>query len=173
MEEGWKLLPQYRFNNETGEWRHRTNSVFRDRRWLGHVSFTSGQMTFTSNPLSQGGQPEASAEECLAVARDILSQAGKLAARETVPDQTVAFPEEVSRLRWFLTPYEAKCCLSGDPLPAVSVPFSPPSLLIPKPVCLLTLHVPPTSASLLPYTFHGVLPFPFHIPLSPAALSEL
>ena len=126
VEEGWKLLPQYRFNNETGEWRHRTNSVFRDRRWLGHVSFTSGKMTFTSNPLSQVGQPEASAEECLTVARDILSQAGKLAARETVPDQTVAFPEEVSRLRWFLTPYEAKCCLSGDPLPAVSVPFSPP-----------------------------------------------
>ena len=126
VEQGWKLLPQYRFNNETGEWRHRTNSVFRDRRWLGHVSFSSGQLSFTSSPLSQVGQPESSARDCLAAAREVLSQADKVAARETVPDQTVAFPEEVSRLRWFLTPYEAKCCLTGESLPAVTVPFSPP-----------------------------------------------
>lgn len=27
--EGWKLLPQYILNPETGEWRHHTNSVNR------------------------------------------------------------------------------------------------------------------------------------------------
>ena len=132
-DQGWKLLPLYRFNNETGEWRHRSNSVFRDRRWLGHVSFTAGRLSFTSSPLSQVGEPAGSAEECLEAAREILSQAGKLAARETVPDQTVAFPEEVARLRWFLTPYEAKCCLAGESLPAVSVPFSPPHRPPPPP----------------------------------------
>ena len=31
---GWKLLPLYRFNNETGDWYHAANTKFRDRRWL-------------------------------------------------------------------------------------------------------------------------------------------
>jgi hypothetical protein len=25
--EGWKLMPQYIFNNETGEWKHHTDQV--------------------------------------------------------------------------------------------------------------------------------------------------
>jgi hypothetical protein len=32
--EGWKLLPLYRFNNETGDWFHSANTKFKDRRWL-------------------------------------------------------------------------------------------------------------------------------------------
>ena len=55
-EEGWKLLPLYRFNNETGEWRHSSNSVFKDRRWLGHVTFTSSRMQFA--PPSLGARPD-------------------------------------------------------------------------------------------------------------------
>ena len=126
VNEGWKLLPVYRFNNETGEWRHHTNSVFRDRKWLGHVSFISGQMNFRPNPLSQVGSVDSSFEECLGVARQTLDSAVKLAARETVPDQTVVFPDSVSRLRWFLTPSEAKSCLLGEPMSPVTVPWSPP-----------------------------------------------
>ncbi len=36
---GWKFMPQYIFNNETGEWRHHTNLVFKERKWLGNFSF--------------------------------------------------------------------------------------------------------------------------------------
>ena len=143
--EGWKLLPVYRFNNETGEWRHHTNSVFRDRRWLGHVTFSSGKMSFSVNPLSEVGQPAASLQQCLAVARDTLAQSSKLAARETVPDQTVAFPPEVSRLRWFLTPYEAKCELLSEKVTSVSAaPFAPPCVrpgpALPWPGSLSPVH---------------------------------
>ena len=36
--QGWRLLPVYRFNNETGEWRHHSNSVFRSDTSLLNVS---------------------------------------------------------------------------------------------------------------------------------------
>eukprot|EP00090_Calanus_glacialis_P001177 TRINITY_DN10816_c0_g1_i1.p1 TRINITY_DN10816_c0_g1~~TRINITY_DN10816_c0_g1_i1.p1 ORF type:complete len:1070 (-),score=297.95 TRINITY_DN10816_c0_g1_i1:54-3263(-) len=123
---GWKLLPVYRFNNETGEWRHHTNSVFKDRRWLGHVSFSSGELVFTKNPLNNVGHSEDSFEASLNIAQDTFSNAFKLAARETVPDQTVAFPEEVASLRWFVTPSEAKACLTDGKVTPVKLPFSPP-----------------------------------------------
>jgi len=126
VRDGWKLLPVYRFNNETGEWRHHTNSVFKDRRWLGHVSFASGELVFTKNPLTKVGESEESFQACLKVAKDTFSNAYKLAARETVPDQTVAFPEEVATLRWFMTPSEAKACLIEGKVAKISLPFSPP-----------------------------------------------
>ena len=126
VEDGWRLLPVYRFNNETGEWRHHTNSVFRDRKWLGHVSFTSGEMSFSPNPLSQSVEAETSLEQCLEVGRQTIASASKLAARETVPDQTAAFPDSVSELRWFLTPSEAKSCLLNEDIRSVPIPFSPP-----------------------------------------------
>ena len=123
---GWKLLPVYRFNNETGEWRHHTNSVFKDRRWLGHVSFSSGQLVFTKNPLTSQGEVDDSFTTCLNAAQDTIKSAHKLAARETVTDQTIAFPDEVASLRWFMTPSEAKSCLTGETFNPSELPFSPP-----------------------------------------------
>ena len=50
-----------------------------------------------------------------------------------MPDQSALFPPEAAQLRWFLTPWEAKCALlgpslSGDPShrPLAAPPFSPP-----------------------------------------------
>lgn len=45
-EHGWKFLPLYIFNLETGEWRHRNHQVFRDRKWLGNVSFANNRFSF-------------------------------------------------------------------------------------------------------------------------------
>ena len=125
VEDGWKLLPVYRFNNETGDWRHHTNSVFRDRKWLGHVNFNSGQLSFTPNRLAQVGEAEDTFQQTLEVAAQSLAAAAKMASREAVPDQTAAFPDSVSNLRWFLTPSEAKSCLQGEAVTSIPLPFSP------------------------------------------------
>ena len=42
-EHGWKLMPQYIMNNETGEWRHKTHLTFKDRKWLGHITYKDGK----------------------------------------------------------------------------------------------------------------------------------
>ena len=70
---------------------------YRDRRWLGHVSFTSCQMSFPPNPRHSGGWGRVSSSSVwsLEAANQTLASAAKLAARENVPDhsdQTVAFP---------------------------------------------------------------------------------
>ena len=46
-EDGWKLLPQYLFNLESGEWLHHSNPALTDRKSLQKVSYASGQFTFT------------------------------------------------------------------------------------------------------------------------------
>lgn len=45
--DGWKLLPQYRLNNETGEWKHHSNLEYKERKWLGNVYFNEdGEFCF-------------------------------------------------------------------------------------------------------------------------------
>lgn len=43
--EGWKILPQYVVNPETGQWRHHTCAVLRDRKSLHSLRFNDGKMT--------------------------------------------------------------------------------------------------------------------------------
>lgn len=43
--EGWKILPQYLVNPETGQWRHHTCSVLRDRKSLHSLRFTDGKIS--------------------------------------------------------------------------------------------------------------------------------
>ena len=45
-ESAWRLMPQYRFNNETGEWKHFDNLEYRERKWLGNISYASGKFEF-------------------------------------------------------------------------------------------------------------------------------
>ena len=45
-EDGWKLLPQYLFNLESGEWLHHSNPALTDRKSLQKVSYASGQFAF-------------------------------------------------------------------------------------------------------------------------------
>ncbi|XP_023323706.1 uncharacterized protein LOC111697807 [Eurytemora carolleeae] len=125
-EEGWKLLPLYRFNNETGDWYHSGNTKFKDRRWLGHITFKNGRMEQIGVNLPQKSDPPTSLMDCIHKAKEILDSSPHLASREVVPDQTKVFPAEVNSLRWFVTPFEAKCALL-TPLELVptSCPFTP------------------------------------------------
>lgn len=37
-------------NPETGEWRQKDFQVFKDRKWLGHISYKSGEMSYKVPP---------------------------------------------------------------------------------------------------------------------------
>ena len=47
-EDGWKLLPQYLFNLESGEWLHHSNPALSDRKSLQNVSYATGTFSFLS-----------------------------------------------------------------------------------------------------------------------------
>ena len=36
-------MPQYIFNPETAEWKHKSNLVFKERQWLQRVSYAGGK----------------------------------------------------------------------------------------------------------------------------------
>lgn len=56
-EHGWKLLSEYMFWVDTGEWRHKTvGNKAPFRRWLGSVDYTHGKMDYMKrvNPQAMG-----------------------------------------------------------------------------------------------------------------------
>lgn len=124
---GWMLLPQYMFNPETGEWKHRKHQVFRDRKWLGSISYSEGHMTYPSS-LGITKEPSGSYMECLLEAEEIFRKAATDKLVNSVGDQTLLFGEEGERYRWFLLPSEVAQLLGGKS-PAhfpMTPPFSPP-----------------------------------------------
>lgn len=50
--EGWKILPQYVVNPQTGQWRHHTCSVLRDNKSLYSLRFNSGKITVNERRVS-------------------------------------------------------------------------------------------------------------------------
>ncbi|XP_071500517.1 uncharacterized protein [Diadema antillarum] len=128
-EHGWKLLPQYIFNPETGEWKQRNHQVFQDRRWLGSISYSSGHMTYpaVTKVKTKGPLPE-NYTHCLELAADIFKKAEK--SHIPLPDQALLFDEEASRLRWFMLPSEASDILKSkneQRVPTQPLPFEPPT----------------------------------------------
>ena len=93
--EGWKLLPQYRLNNETGEWKHFENIEYKERKWLGHITYNhEGQFSFTDKFPSL--DCDLSAETVIQEAKEVFNSAKKNASRRQIPDQTLLFADEIS-----------------------------------------------------------------------------
>ena len=50
--DGWRLLPHYRFNPDTGEWRHRAHSAVPVMR-LAELSYRTGKMEYRSRHATE------------------------------------------------------------------------------------------------------------------------
>ncbi|XP_076052492.1 uncharacterized protein LOC143031974 [Oratosquilla oratoria] len=124
--DGWKLLPQYVFNPETGEWKHRGQLVFKERQWLQHISYQGGKFQYKSSIKSPANAPSLS--ECLSQGKQIFEQADKMSQRIQVAEDHIIFSGKAAELRWFILPSEAKAFLEGKALPvteAQPTPFIP------------------------------------------------
>jgi selenocysteine lyase/cysteine desulfurase len=96
--EGWKLLPHYRFDPDTGLWRHRARA--REPRLRLH-----DVMPALEAPTSAGqGAPESILTEQFARAQRIIEAAGATAPPHPLPEAPVS--EEFERIRWFPLPSE-------------------------------------------------------------------
>ena len=119
---GWACLPQYTFNADTGEWKHRRQDVLqaRSRRWLGAIDFAG------TGSDQQAAQPDERTdesggdyyEECLASARELLRSALESPALDvsesaaglgtrSLAQQSLLLSEDQQDLRWFMFPEEA------------------------------------------------------------------
>lgn len=124
--EGWKLLPQYLVDLDTGEWRHHSNPISKDRKWLGSIRYVDGKMTMSERRISGPGLFPQSYAECLQTARNLFNRARKSAMRNPYPDQGITFDSRAEKLRWFMTPQEAQDMLTSNSQNVKqTVPFDP------------------------------------------------
>jgi selenocysteine lyase/cysteine desulfurase len=102
-DQGWKLLPDYRFEPETGLWRHRDGAVQPPLRLHDLHYDTDGVLQFTA---THRNAPETMLATQLTDARTLL------AARPDQPDwadhEPTGLPAEFEALRWFELP---RACL--------------------------------------------------------------
>ncbi|XP_050297655.1 uncharacterized protein LOC126737017 isoform X2 [Anthonomus grandis grandis] len=131
--EGWKLLPQYVVDLETAEWRHHTNAVQKDRKWLSSIRYVDGKMTMNERRTSGPGLFPQSYSECLQTARNLFNRARKTALRMPYHDQGIAFDSRGEKLRWFMLQNEAQALLTSNAQNVKQkVPFDPGNYMCPK-----------------------------------------
>jgi len=103
--DGWKLLPQYRFEPLTGLWRHRTGRPDPAMK-LSHISYRAGKMEYRSRRATE---PEWALTAYLEEARVVLDAAAGACADADDPPLN----DDFEALRWFTTPNEARAELEG------------------------------------------------------------
>ncbi|MBV8756033.1 MAG: aminotransferase class V-fold PLP-dependent enzyme, partial [Deltaproteobacteria bacterium] len=107
--DGWRLLPHYSFNPDTGEWRHRraTNaSVMR----MAEVSYRTGKMEYRSRHATE---PEWALPGYLEDARRIIAAATD--EFRTMELEEAPRTPDFEELRWFPLPSEVLDELRGKP----------------------------------------------------------
>ncbi|XP_039443360.1 uncharacterized protein LOC120423569 isoform X4 [Culex pipiens pallens] len=138
--EAWKLLPQYEVDDRTGEWRHHSNSLAKERKWLGAIRYTDGKMLFSDRRISGPGTFPQTYSDCLQTARNLFNRARKMAQRSSSEEIILKLPHtSVENLRWYMLPGEAHELLLGHSHNVKNtVPFDPTR--IPENTSLMMIH---------------------------------
>ncbi|MFT3694887.1 MAG: aminotransferase class V-fold PLP-dependent enzyme [Kofleriaceae bacterium] len=106
--DGWRLIPHYNFNPDTGEWRHRNHNPA-DVLRLADISYRTGKLEYRSRHSTE---PEWALPTYIDQAKQIIrGTQDEFATLELKdPDRTTDFEE----LRWFPLPSEVLAELRGD-----------------------------------------------------------
>jgi hypothetical protein len=96
--DGWKLLPQYKFNPESGLWRHAAGAP-EPPLSLNDISYASGRMEYSSH---RHREPASRLVDYLVEARELLAAP----MRTDLPIDHPDLDAEFELLRWFPLPAE-------------------------------------------------------------------
>ena len=125
--EAWKLLPQYEVDARSGEWRHHSNSLAKERKWLGAIRYIDGKMLFSDRRISGPGTFPQNYSDCLQTARNLFNRARKMAQRSTTDEIVLKLSHAaMEHLRWYMLSGEAHELLLGHSHSVKNcVPFDP------------------------------------------------
>jgi selenocysteine lyase/cysteine desulfurase len=106
--EGWKLLPDYTFEADSGLWRHRSYRPEAVKR-LADLTYRSGRLEYRSRHATE---PEWALSSYLddakvLVARCVERATSPLDPKRTADPEPTALRPSYEHLRWFPLPYEA------------------------------------------------------------------
>jgi len=106
--DGWKLLPHYDFDPDSGEWRHRSRRGHAVHR-LADISYRTGKLEFRSRRATE---PEWALPGYVEEARRIIADA--VAAYDTLVLEPQHLTQDFEELRWFALPSEVLAELRGN-----------------------------------------------------------
>ena len=109
-EEGWKLLPLYRFEPRSGRWWHRDGPP-EPAMSLNRVTYASGRMEYRSRHATE---TESALAGYLEEAREIVDAAVAGYSREQV--EALSLEPGFEHLRWFSLPHEVAAEFEGRSL---------------------------------------------------------
>ena len=106
--EGWKLLPNYRFDPDSGMWHHATGTTPRRCRF--------GMSRLPGRGRSDRGSSPRSPRPCCpgTWTRREASSGPRAAAPSDGPDLDPPLPPDFERIRWFPLPSEARAELLAE-----------------------------------------------------------
>jgi aminotransferase class V len=107
--EGWRLLPHYIFDPDTGEWRHRGAAAKRSMS-LADVSYRTGKMEYRSRHSTE---PEWALPSYIDEAKKIIAATAD--EFRTLEIEEAARTADFEELRWFPLPSEVLDELRGGP----------------------------------------------------------
>jgi selenocysteine lyase/cysteine desulfurase len=107
--DGWRLLPHYNFDPDTGEWRHRHYSSVPVMK-LGEISYRTGKMEYRSR---QSTEPEWALPGYIDEAKRIIAAAAEEYRTMTIEERPRT--QDFEELRWFPLPSEVLEELRGKP----------------------------------------------------------
>ncbi|XP_068761466.1 probable cysteine desulfurase isoform X1 [Montipora capricornis] len=121
---GWKLLPQYHFDPQTGGWEHKQfkkgkgESLFS----LHDISYDEAGMIINSTETCREyrGTLEDIAEAATKVFEDAVNVNKEIS---TLEDEVIEFKDDKNQLVWFLQPNEAQFYLAAETLKFKPKPF--------------------------------------------------
>jgi len=106
---GWKLLPDYRFEPDSGQWVHRAGRP-EPPLGLADISYEAGKLEAHTHHITE---PESALPGYLYEAHEIIRLAVARAREEAIIDPPLS--RDFEALRWFPLPHEALAELQGRP----------------------------------------------------------
>jgi selenocysteine lyase/cysteine desulfurase len=117
--DGWRLLPHYDFDPDTGQWRHRSHLGHGVRR-LTDISYRAGRLEFRSRHATE---PEAALPGYLDDARRIIAATSAEYASLDLAAQPLT--QDFEDLRWFPLPGDALAEIRGQERSTPSIVLHP------------------------------------------------
>lgn len=170
-EDGWKFLPQYKFNHKSGAWKHTTRfTKFPNRKWLSHFA----------TPQNQGPLKQLDTDDALRAHHQENFALAKQLAEESVKNQvSVAasaaqmLDDSYEVLRWFAYPSEAADAIKKGEKPALTLdirgPYQPERYVLGTLKNQWDVVAPAKPARVSAFVKYGLKPAPGSISPTSAA----
>lgn len=133
-DDGWKFLPQYKFNHKSGAWKHTSRfTKFPNRKWLSHFATSMNQGPLPKIDSSDAKALSEHQQENFALAQQLADESVKNQV-SVAASAAQMLDDSYEALRWFVYPTEAADAIKRGKKPELAAeirgPYQPERYLL-------------------------------------------